>query len=169
MSDFSKLRAKLNRLKKYIDKDVPVIVGVEAVNHFKESFEKQGFEDEGIEKWEDVKRRDPSSGWYGFMWKGEKQVKGGRKANRSEAAKSRPILSGETQELRNSIDWIQLGKTIKIYSTKVYAQIQNEGGEIKVFGKHTANIPKRQFMGKSGALKKKLEIMISNDIKKIFK
>jgi phage gpG-like protein len=167
MSDFTKLKEKINKLKKYVETHVPTIVGVEAVNHFKESFDKGGFTGDSFQPWENSKRRDSSSKWYGFQYKGEKQVKGAKKANTSEAAKSRPTLTGESLELANAIDWIKTGNTIKIIASKAYSKIHNEGGTMKVFGKATTTMPKRQFIGASSVLKAKIEKIIEKDIKKI--
>ena len=41
-------------------------IGNEAVRHFKDNFRQEGFVDNGIHKWKEVKRRDPSSRWYEF-------------------------------------------------------------------------------------------------------
>lgn len=47
-TDFSKLNAKIDKLAKYIENDASTRIGVEAVNHFKQSFENQGFTDRGL-------------------------------------------------------------------------------------------------------------------------
>lgn len=169
MADFKNIHVKISQLKKYVQHSVPVIIGTEAVNHFKDSFQNEGFTDENLVKWEDVKRRDASSSWYGFNYIGEKQKKGERKANKSSAAQTRKILSGNTQELGSAIDWEQSGNVIRILAKTKYSQIHNEGGDVSVFGKHKATMPKRQFMGASAVLKRKIETMITNDINKILK
>ena len=52
-------------------KDIARAVGTEAVRHFKENFQREGFMDGGLHRWKDVQRRNPSSPWYGFEYKGE--------------------------------------------------------------------------------------------------
>lgn len=56
MADFSKLHQKIKKIERYLEHSVPTIIGVEAVNHFKESFTNEGFTDTSIVKWDNVKR-----------------------------------------------------------------------------------------------------------------
>lgn len=42
---------KIKQAIRFIDKDLPTIAGTEAVNHFKENFEKQGFLDKSLVHW----------------------------------------------------------------------------------------------------------------------
>ena len=173
MSDFTKLFAKLDKLQNYLENQVPTIIGVEGVNHFKQSFVNQGFEDERIEKWDDVKRRNQSSQWYGFQYgsranrPGRQRRKPNSQTNYSPAATRRPILSGETQDLFNSIKWQRVANGIQFTAGTKYAKIHNEGGKIRVFGKRSATMPKRQFMGDSKVLRDRLGRMVTADIKRI--
>jgi phage gpG-like protein len=98
---------KLNQINKYVEKDVPVVVGVEAVNHFKESFTNEGFTDKSFVKWQE------------------------RKSKRFGSTNSQPILS-QSGELADSIDFRIEGDTVVIYTDKPYAEIHNEGGTIEV-------------------------------------
>lgn len=173
--DFTKLYAKINKLHDYLENQAPTVIGVEAVNHFKESFQKQGFTDAGLKKWDDVKRRDPDSSWHGFKYKSKiarpnkKRKNEDSTTNYAPSAAGRPILSGETQELMQSISWEKHGRGALITAATPYAQVQNEGGDIKIFGKTPAKIKARQFMGQSIILKRKITKEITNDIKKILK
>ncbi len=175
MSDFSKIFQKIKKVENYLNNNVPTIIGVEAVNHFKESFENQGFTDKNLEKWDDVKRRDSSSRWHGFEYGsnanrvGVKRRKESAMSNYSHAATARPILSGQSQNLFNSLRWEKNGRGALITAGTPYAQIQNEGGDIKVFGKHASKIPRRQFMGPSQQLINRLTTKINNDVIKILK
>lgn len=157
------VRKKLKRLTSYLNRDVYEIVGTEAVNHFQDSFQKQGFTDKTFKPWKDVKRRTAGSHWYGFKY--------GSKRNYSDAATKRPILSGETQELMNSIQYKvnRARKRVTISSNVPYGQIHNEGGRMKVFGKGSAKMPQRQFMGKSKVLENKIIKEIKSDISKIMR
>jgi len=159
LADFSDITKRLERLEKYLSKDAPRIIGVEAVNHFKESFENEGFTDRGLKKWKDVKRRDSNSGWHGFQY--------GRKNNFSQAATKRPILSGQTQELKESIKFKIRGLKVTVSSSKKYSQIHNEGGNMKVFGKAKTKMPKRQFIGHSKKLEAAIHRRLRKDITKI--
>lgn len=173
MADFSKLHQKIKKIERYLEHSVPTIIGVEAVNHFKESFTNEGFTDTSIVKWDNVKRKDANSSWHGFEYgsnanrPGVKRRKETSISNYSHAATKRPILSGQSQNLFNSIRWEKRGRGALITAGTPYAQIHNEGGEMKVFGKHRATMPKRQFMGKSQVLFKRLQKRINKDIIKI--
>jgi len=174
MADFKKWDQKLERLRRYFEDEVQQRIGVESVNHFKESFENQGFTDRSLQKWEEVERRKPESPWYGFKYKGTAQRPGRRSRGRgytnySPAATKRPILSGETQNLMSGIRWRANGRSVEVTASTPYAQVINEGGTIKVFGKGTAKMPQRQFMGKSSALNKKIEQKIIKDLKRIMR
>lgn len=174
-TDFGDLEQKLKRVERYLTKDVYRIIGVEAVKWFKQSFVNEGFTDKSLKKWKDVKRRDSKSGWYGFKYGATAKRPGQQKrskdsmTNFSKAATKRKVLSGETKELKNSIQYkVNAGsRKVIVFSDKVYAEIHNDGGKVKVFGKATAKMPQRQFMGKSEMLREKLEKIIQEDIYKI--
>lgn len=175
MADFSQIHKKLKDLEKYLSNDLPKKIGIEAVNHFKKSFQDQGFTDKSLEKWDDVKRRDASSSWYGFQYRakssrpGSTRRKEGSTTNYSPAATKRPILTGETGQLKDSIDWLAVGRRIEITASTAYSKIQNEGGDIKVFGKASGQITVRKFMGDSEALRQRINKIIENDLNMILK
>ncbi|MCT4559820.1 MAG: hypothetical protein N4A41_00430 [Crocinitomicaceae bacterium] len=176
-ADFKKIYRFINSLERYLKEDVYTVIGVEAVNHFQDSFHNQGFTDKGLRKWKDVKRRQPSSSWYGFQYKskvrrpGTKQRKDGAITNFSPAATKRPILSGTTQELLNSIEFRSYPsqKRVVIFSDVEYAKIHNEGGPMRVFGKGNAIMPKRKFIGESQVLIRKIQRKVDRDINHIIK
>ncbi len=159
---------------RYLENDAKTIIGVEAVNHFKKSFQDQGFTDRSLEKWPEVKRRQEGR-WKGFQYgstvrrPGTKQRKEGAITNYSPAAEARPILSGTTQELMNGIKWKQTATGVRIYASTAYAKLINEGGPMKVFGRGSATMPKRQFMGKSEVLMNRIRTIILTDVKRILK
>lgn len=95
---------KLQAMKSYINEDVPEIIGTEAVNHFKNNFQEEGFDGD---KWES--RRSQRQGSTG----GQKVL----------------TYSGELSE---SIDYRIQGTTIIIFTDKPYGEIHNEGGKITV-------------------------------------
>ena len=98
------LNAKLEAAIEYFEKDVPVVIGVEAVKHFKQNFENEGFD--------------------GNKWAARKTIRTG-------STNGQKIL-GKSGELSESIDYKIEGGTITIYSDKPYAEIHNEGGIITV-------------------------------------
>ena len=176
MKDFIK---ELNKIEKVIKKDAPTIIGVEAVNHFSKNFDKQGFDGK---KWKDVKRRDSSSAWYGFQYgaktpppdshpkrkgavKKYKKRKTGATTNFSPVATQTPVLSSQRSELENSLYFKATSKKVSIKSDKEYAEVHNEGGKIKVFGKKSVTLPKRQFIGKSKELDSKIHQKLTKKLK----
>ena len=172
---FDKTIQKIKALQEFLNRDAKRIVGVEAVKFFKDSFDKEGFTDATLEKWEEVERRKADSDWFGFDASGtaaKPDVKHSEKTritHYSPAATQRKILSGASKELQSSIDYKTTRTGVFVFAQKVYAQIHNEGGPNKVFGKTGKGMPKRQFMGKSATLNKKIREIILNEVKKRFK
>lgn len=173
-----------NKVIRYVEKDLPRIAGKMAVDEFRENFHRQGFRNNGIIRWQDVKRRDKNSPWYGFQYKGEKRTsvrfvrdrKTGktkrsntqRKLNYSNAATKRGILIGPGANLMNSITEKERSKDkVVIGSDLPYAAVHNEGGTIKVFGKAVRKLPKRQFLGESWELMDELQKKYLADIDRI--
>lgn len=175
MVDFQKIHDKINKVQKYLEQDIYEVVGTEAVNHFQDSFQKGGFTDQNFEPWKEVERRKPESPWFGFKYKSKSPRPGQKKRNPdsttnfSQAATKRPILSGETQELMNSLQYqAKTGtRSVRIYSDKIYAQLQNEGGPMKIFGKGGSTMPARKYMGASAVLTKRIQSEVKRDISRI--
>lgn len=165
--------------------DLPRQVGREAVTHFKANFNREGFVDDGLQKWQEVKRRDPGSPWYGFEYKGERRTsyafsrdrktgktrkaKQQKRLNFSRAATQRKILNGRIHELQDSLRYVKNDKGVMITSDKPYAAVHNEGGPIKVFGKKTVRLPARPFVGYSQELDEKIEQIINKGLDNLFK
>lgn len=179
------IRRKLEEARAWSKNDLPRIAGKEAVDHFRDNFNKEGFVDNGLHKWPNVKRRDPASPWYGFDYKGEKRTsyafkrnkktgktfKDGKqkKLNFSKAATQRKILNGPSHELQDSLRYIADSGRVTITSDKPYAAIQNDGGIVKVFGKDPAQLPARPFVGDSKELSDKIDQIIDNKLNQIFR
>lgn len=168
------LLAKLQAAKHYLENDVYEVVGIEAVKHFKQNFQEEGFVDKGVNKW------------------------AARTTKRTGSTNSQKVLS-KTSELSESIDYSVAKPSVIIKTDKPYAQIHNEGGEIVVTSKmkkyfwamhHQAKeagdtdladhwkgmalakkivMPKRQFIGDSEDLNNKIEAKIERDLTKILK
>lgn len=136
------------RATRYIRQDVRRIIGVEAVRHFKKSFHDEGFTDKALVKWKDVKRRTSP-----------------RKSQVGKASSKRKILTGETGDLGDSLDWTASGQGVVISSDVPYAQVHNDGlraGRGKGF-----KMPKRQFVGKSEVLVNKIASIIEPELRRI--
>lgn len=68
-----KIKQLMQDINRFVAKDLPRIAGKEAVDEFRGNFQRQGFRNNGVTPWKDVKRRDPKSPWYGFNYKGERR------------------------------------------------------------------------------------------------
>jgi phage gpG-like protein len=172
----------LDGLKHYLQNRVKTIMGVEAVNFYKEGFLKGGSTTTGFSPWKKAKRLNPQSKWYGFQYgstvappsnhprrKGVvgkyKKRKASSITNYSPAATKRRTLSGETKELMNSIEFVKTPNGVRIFSDKPYADIINKGGQIKVFGKKLTTMPARPFIYHSSKLNALIRQKINKDIK----
>jgi phage gpG-like protein len=118
----------VSRIRNFIQSDAKKIMRVEGVKHFKKSFQDEGFTDDVLEPWVDVSEKR----------KEQKRKKNGNLP---------PILT-DTADLGNSIQGTITGRDITFGSDLPYAQRHNEG---------LAGMPKRQFMGASRALNRKIE------------
>ena len=150
---------KMKKVQDFVEgEDVKDILGVEAVNHYKQSFKNEGFEDKSVVKWKDVKRRDEKSRWYGHS---------GQTGRFSEARTKAPVLSGETHELHESISYKKIPFGVRISNDTPYAAVHQFGLQAKIYGKKTFTMIARPFMGASARLKEKIEDKIIREIKKI--
>jgi len=153
-----RLNEKMTEINTFVRDDVPEIIGVEAVNFFKDSFDKESFEGN---PWQDVKRRDPNSPWYGFS--------AGAKKNFSDARTTAKILSGETGELKEAITFRKEPGAVTIVNEKPYAAVHNYGLQAKIFGKKEFKMPQRTFMEYSNELQDNIDSKIQNEITNIIK
>jgi phage gpG-like protein len=140
---------KIKKMQHFLNTQVFEVVGNEAVSHYKKSFQNEGFTDRNLKKWKEVKRRiNPR--------------------NPAAAAATRPILTGRSGELGDSIKWRRGGgRRVIISSDKVYARVHNEGlraGRGKGF-----KMPKRQIIGKSAELVKKINTKVVKRLNNIAK
>lgn len=152
---------KIDEIIRYRDEDLPHVVGKEAVDHFKESFMNEGFTDSTVQKWPEVERRKPDSQWYGFSSVNKKAFSQARATDR--------ILTGETNELRNSIDYFLSPGRVTVGTDKVYAAVHQFGQNAKVFGKTPFKMKARPFIGKSEVLNQAIREKMERDLERIFK
>jgi phage gpG-like protein len=143
------LTDRLQRIENFLRDGVYDVVGVEAENFYKESFRNEGFTDEQFEKWPEVKRR----------------TNPGRSA-RTQTLAGRPILTGATGELGESIRYEKKPPHVVIHSDKEYARVHNEGGRAGRTGRQF-DMKKRQFIGKSAQLNERITDKIKTFLKRI--
>lgn len=150
---------KMKELQDFVGGDkIRRIMGIEGVEHFKESFQNEGFTDETFVKWKDVERRDSKSPWYGHS---------GQTGKFSDARAAAKILTGETGELRNSLSYKLIDLGVRITSPTPYAGVHQFGLPAKIYGKKYFIMPARPFMGRSVVLKNKIEAEIQKEFIKI--
>ena len=129
--DIKQLSADIARnktkLEKYIKKDAPRIIGKMGVDHFKENFDKEGFVNNGLQPWP-ARKTDT-----------------GRK-----------MLTGETKELQDSIDYkADLAKT-SFGTDVVYGSIHNRGGKTKAHTIRPRGRKALKFQGAKGTVIRKM-------------
>lgn len=125
ISGVDDMLAKLQAAKRYLQNDVFTVVGVEAVNHFKANFQKEGFDDKNVEKWKP------------------------RRTKRMGGTNSQKVMT-KTGDTAESIDWRKDGNIVIVYSDKAWAQIHNEGGQIAVTAKMRKYFWAMHYQAKNG-------------------
>lgn len=163
IKDFaSSFADRMKKTQEWVEgEDIKDVLGTQAKNHFKESFDHEGFKDEDtIKKWPEVKRRDPESSWYGHS---------SQTGKFAEARTTAKILTGHTGELKESISYVKIDRGVRVSSPKEYAKVHQEGLQAKIYGKKVFQMPARPFIGKSAVLKRNIEDKITIEIKRILK
>jgi phage gpG-like protein len=156
LSNFLALKA--SELTRYIQQDALRIIAKEGRDHFRESFQNEGFTDATIEPWKEVKRRQEDR---------MKRNKNGSVSKRQGRDQKRKILT-DTGDLKNSITTEVRGMTVEVGTDLDYAEPHNEGTTNAGRGNNTT-ISQRQFIGESQALNEKIENQFEKDITKILK
>jgi phage gpG-like protein len=140
-AEHKKILKDIQAFKPQLEKVVDAM-GVLAANHFTTSFRNQGFTDESLQMWQPRKRTERS-----------------RMGNRAILVK--------TGRLRRSIRSKRFGfLSVKILTDVPYASVHNNGersGRGRGF-----KMPKRQFIGYSGVLNRKIIAKMDVTIKRIF-
>jgi phage gpG-like protein len=148
---FNEARKILQAIKEY-DNTIPDIInfmGNTAQTHFVRSFRDQGFTDETLSKWQ------PRKG----------ELSGGIARVRKRSRDSGRAILVKTGALRRSIRKVNRGKlAVSIVSNLPYARVHNEGLPIR-----GGRMPKRQFVGHSKRVDRKIRERINSRITRIFK
>ncbi len=145
-----KIQQYPKELKIFVDRQGPTIMGKTARDFFRESFHQEGFTDTSLVPWQEVQRR--GSG-------GHKVAKG--------AKGTRKILTGDTGDLGESIEYrTESGRAI-IHSDLPYAQAQNEG-TTNAGRSHNVTIPARPFVDDSEVLDQLIKDEIERKLNSLF-
>jgi len=158
----TELIEKMEKLQKFIHKDIPRIVKREALNHFEESWTNQGFTDKNLIKWD--KRKAPPQLTKKLKQQSKTYSKW-KKDNEGRAILVSKRTNTDGGHLKDSITATITGSAVIFATDKPYALIHNQGGFAGRNNK--AFIPKRQFMGHSQTLMDNIEKKIETLINKI--
>lgn len=144
--NIGQISLNMQRLKE----ELPQKLANQAKNFFTDSFNKQGWEDNGLETWQTPKRRIPGTQEYKYP-----KNKGlGRRTSAT------LVRSGRLRRaVNNSIREVSFDST-KLIVDVPYAEYQNYG---------TDKIPARKFMGNSKALIRKQKDLIIEAMKNVVK
>lgn len=120
---------------------IPAKLGNEAVNHFKDSWRQQGFDDNHVVPWK------PRKG----------QIRAFSVSKKSDSGRAILVKTGT---LRRSFQMQAAFTKVVVTNDTPYGIFHNEG---------TKKLPKRQFMGESVTLNQKFGLAIMRFMKKAFK
>ena len=137
------LKTKQNELKQAYARTLPIKVGTEAVNFFRDNIRKEGFVDSKLEKWKPAKR----------------------KSNPRHPERAYGTLLSRRSVLYRSINKRTAPGKVTIYSDVPYAAVHNEG--LRAGRGNGFTMPRRQFMGDSPELHRVLREKIEKHLNKI--
>lgn len=165
MKDFSQfdddIRRQAQELQEFMDNELLDVIEVEGLNHFEESFDNEGFTDSTLEKWKPRQTKD-KRGRDITRYRTNKVGKAGELNSYGRKNAGRAILTGHNtggNKLRNSLKGNKITGGVEFSTDKAYAEVHNEGSDI---------MPKRQFIGESETLNKKIIKKIDKTLNKIF-
>lgn len=151
---FDSFKAEISQnnaeIKKLIEEDLPRIIGVESVNHFKENFQQESFDQE---PWLEVERRKIETRSYLSNLKYHP------------ARNTRKILTGDSGDLERSIQYTTESGKVLIHSDLVYADVHNSG--LRAGRGSGFLMPKRQFINDSEKLHNIITKIINDKMDKI--
>ncbi|MDR3226062.1 MAG: phage virion morphogenesis protein [Prevotellaceae bacterium] len=154
-----RLQQSQREIENCINNVLPVKIGALAKAHFQENFIKGGFVNNGLHTWKPAKR----------LAKGatRRRTKNGKLSKRARtlAINKYKTLLSDKNHLFSSIYYTPSRAAVRIYNPVNYAAVHNEGlraGRGKGF-----IMPKRQFIGESAELNKKVQQTIEKELTKI--
>lgn len=139
-----KLQKQRQALAHAYARTLPVKVGTEAVHFVRDNFKQEGFVDDSLQPWKPAKR----------------------KSNPEHPDQAYKTLSSRRRNLYMSVKKRAKPGVAIIYSDVPYAAAHNEGTNNAGRG-HKTRIPKRQFIGESRTLNKKVKKVIEDELKRI--
>ncbi|MDV6170221.1 phage morphogenesis protein [Flavobacterium sp. DG1-102-2] len=162
MSDLRELQRMLDRAARELPNTVTTIIEVEGLNFIQKNFEDQGYNDTGLEEWEERKTAD-DRGRDITRYRTNRVGRQGNLNRYGSRNKDRAILTGhETggNKLRNSIRARKTKNAVRFFTSKEYAQRHNEGLD---------GMPQRQFMGKSKYFEDQIKAKLKRTLDRTFR
>lgn len=152
------LSERIRKLREFANysEEIKGIMGIEAENHFKESFQNQGFTDQNLEPWADVKRRNPNSEWYG-----------GGKGKQFDQARTTAKILVDSNSLYYAIKHEATATGTRVFNMMPYGRVHNFGGMAKIYGKKSFQMLARPFIGPSREAVRKINAEIQVRINEI--
>ena len=156
------IKRQAEELEEFLANDALDIVEVEGINHIEEAFDNEGFTDNSLEKWKARKTTDK----YGrdlTRYRTNRRGKQGQLNQYGRRNAGRAILTGHNtggNKLRQSYRGNKINEGVEFHTDKPYAERHNEGDQ---------TMPKRQHIGESETLNKKIHDKIEQQLDKIFK
>jgi phage gpG-like protein len=145
-------------------RSIPTVAGTEAVNHFKASFRNQGFTDSGLTKWP-KRKRDTDPG-RAVLTKTGRTKRAIRKQQQTETT----VLVGIN---RAEVPYAEYHNKGGILSVRGHKRRKKSGrrsdreGNYQQVRPHFRKLPKRQFIGNSQTLDKRIADKIVKLLKSI--
>lgn len=158
-------------------KDMVTIMGVYAINHYKKSFRDEGFTDDSLVRWQKRKKKRDDKG-RGILTKSGRlrrslvAKKMGRYAVRINSNVPYAVIHNEGGEINKEFDRriLSFGDNGHFAKTRTRKQRKQVSFQQQItINEHKIRIPKRQFVGYSSVLSRKIEKKLDSKIKKVFK
>lgn len=162
MASLEDLQRLLDKAAEEIPEQALQIIEVEGLNFIKKNFQDQGFNDNGVEKWKPRKTTD-RQGRDLTRYRTNRRGAQGSLTRFGQKDLGRAILVGHNtggDKLANSFKARREKLKVIFYTYKDYAERHNEGLD---------GMPKRQFIGKSAYLEKRIEQKLKTVLDKIFR
>lgn len=155
------LREMTSKIIEKVRQILPAIVSIEGLRHFEQSWDNQGFTDKSLKKWKNRKapkhstRKDGTENAASKRWNQKNIGRAILISNQSDT---------KGTHLKDSLREEHTEREVIFSTDKVYAQVHNEGGH-SGRGKGFTMV-KREFMGPSQALDKKIQDKLTKEITK---
>tara|TARA_R110000823_G_scaffold309594_2_gene433953 strand:- start:1708 stop:2205 length:498 start_codon:yes stop_codon:yes gene_type:complete len=154
------IEREARELEEFLNDEVPVHIEVAVEDQFLDSFENEGFTDNGLKKWEPRKTTD-TRGRDITRYRTNRVGKAGELNRYGKQNQGRAILVGQQGgHLKRSLNLTKSEGKVTASFDVPYAEVHNEGSD---------TTPKRQFIGPTPELEQDIYRRIEPGLDKIFK